>query len=219
MIKTLENRAKTGSKMRTASTKRTDGTIMRKSREFEVRQHTTRTIPPPCTGSRCLVRLSSHPWRCGTAAPLSATASSSGPALAAGTQLLRAAPRHPHPSGRPRPARAGTAHATTPPPRHGRSRGEGPPPSGCRRWSLCTRGFRGVENIVPKVLHGQPQLAPQHPPHNKEFAIHGDLLLVKGPHNFTEQRVNGGVQVGDLGGTLTCFWSGVHDVNMAPCMC
>ena len=219
MIKTLENRAKTGSKLRTDCTKHTDGTIMRKSREFEVRQHATRTIPQPCTGSRCSVRLTSHPGPCGTAAPHSATASSSEPAPAVGTQRLRAAPRHPHPSGQPRPARARTAHATTPPPRHGRSRGECPQPSGCRRWAFCTRGFSGVENIIPKVLHGKPQLAPQPPPHNKEFAIRGDLLLVKGPQNFAEQRVNGGVQLRDLGGTLTCFLSGVHCVNRAPCMC
>ena len=60
-------------------------------------------------------------------------------------------------------------------------------------------GGGAVENIIPEVLHGQPQMS-LHPPHEKQdLAIREDLLLLKGPQKFFEQQVSGGVEVGGVG--------------------
>ena len=57
---------------------------------------------------------------------------------------------------------------------------------GAHGGACFIRGVEGVENIIPEVLNGQPQmgLSPPPPPHKEELAIRWDLLLIKGPKIF-----------------------------------
>ena len=60
----------------------------------------------------------------------------------------------------------------------------------------------GGENVIPKDLHGQPQMGlqppPPPPPDKKDLAILGDLLLPKDPQNGLERHDSGGVKVGGV---------------------
>ena len=104
--------------------------------------------------------------------------------------------------------------------RRGPARGGDPPRSGsrscgggCTRGGGCfCRGVRGVENIIPEVLRGQPQWASNPPPKKRRWSYVATSRCSSVPKIIREQW---GSRKVALGTTLACR---VHWVNKAPCM-
>ena len=132
-------------------------------------------MPGICRDIGCSIPLSSPTCGCGTAARRSAVAGYLLAVQAAISRQLPSAPRHHRPSARPWPARAGLRRPISQPwtGTGWRSAAERVTKLGWRvdtggGGGCFTRGCGGgVENIIPRVLHSQPQTGLQAPPTQK----------------------------------------------------